>query len=70
MQAALKITLPMMLRFIQLFKHVHTLCFDVIQEVASMSSPALLKPFVLELVPLLLESLGMMENYRIGEMQY
>ncbi|CAD7958390.1 unnamed protein product [Amoebophrya sp. A120] len=70
-QAALSKTLPMLLQFLHLYPHARSLCFDVIHEVAQLTANAsLLKPFLLELVPLLLESLNALEHRKVAEYQW
>ncbi|CAD7949065.1 unnamed protein product, partial [Amoebophrya sp. A25] len=70
-QAALAKTLPMLLSFLHLYPHARSLCFDVIHEIAQLTAnPQLLKPFLVELVPLLLESLSALEHRKVAEYQW
>mmetsp|Transcript_67517 Transcript_67517/g.162040 ORF Transcript_67517/g.162040 Transcript_67517/m.162040 type:complete len:1938 (+) Transcript_67517:91-5904(+) len=67
---ALRVILPMLLKFLEHHKHATAVCFDVLREIVKLAQGSdLLADYVQDLIPPLLVSLSMMEHSSLAYYQ-
>merc|ERR550532_2929429 len=70
-EEAMKVVVPLLLRFCEWYKHAQPLCFDVMREmVKAAHGTTLLSPYVQDLIPPLLISLSSLENSSLQYYQF